>query len=132
MRLLAALTLIAIGLGGAGLYAVLARSVVSRRREFGIRLALGATPGRIRRIVMTQAAGYVLAGSLFGCLAVLAWDAAFAPSVRSQAELPGAWLADPAVLAGIAVTVLPFALLASIAPIRRTLDINPAQVLGDH
>jgi ABC-type antimicrobial peptide transport system permease subunit len=50
-----------------GLFSVLSAAVVARRREFGIRVALGIEPARLRRLVMSDAAGLAIVGLAFGC-----------------------------------------------------------------
>jgi ABC-type antimicrobial peptide transport system permease subunit len=52
-----------------GLYGVLAYNVARRRREFGIRLALGAEPGHIRGLVAREAVGVLVIGTLIGLAA---------------------------------------------------------------
>ena len=129
-RMLLALTVIAVGLGGVGLYAVMTRLVVSRRREIGIRMAVGATPGQVRRILFGQALRYVSIGSIAGTAAVIAWDVAFAPSVRAREVLPGVRLADPLVIVTIAAAVVVLAVAASVVPLRRAQAISPSLALG--
>lgn len=125
-RMLLALTIIAVGLGAVGLSAVMTRLVGSRRREIGIRLAVGATPGQVRRILLRQALRYVSIGTVAGTAAVIAWDLAFAPTARAR----GVHLADPFVIATIAVAVAAVAVVASIAPIRKAQAISPSLALG--
>lgn len=125
-RMLLALTIIAVGLGAVGLYAVMTRQVGSRRREIGIRMAVGASPAQVRRLLLRQTFGYVSMGTLAGTVAVIAWEIAFAPSVRAR----GVPLADPIVIATIAVVVVAIAGAASIAPLRRARAISPSLALG--
>jgi putative ABC transport system permease protein len=66
LGLFAALALI---LGGIGVYGVLSHSVVRRRREIGVRLALGATPARVGRSVVAESAGLVAGGLVLGIIA---------------------------------------------------------------
>jgi len=127
--LLLALTLIAVGLAAAGLFAVINRMVAGRRREFGVRLALGASASDVARLVVGNAAKYVAYGAVAGIAAAIAWDAAFGVSARSQTTLPGARLADPIVLLAIAGVLAAVALLASLAPVRRALGVDPLAVL---
>ncbi|HTM30251.1 MAG TPA: ADOP family duplicated permease [Vicinamibacterales bacterium] len=127
--LLLALTLIAVGLAAAGLFAVINRMVAGRRREFGVRLALGASASDVARLVVGNAAKYVAYGAVAGIAAAIAWDAAFGVSARSQTTLPGARLADPIVLLAIAGVLAAVALLASLAPVRMALGVDPLAVL---
>jgi predicted permease len=127
--LLLALTVIAVGLAAAGLFAVINRMVAARRREFGVRLALGASATDVARLVAGNAVKYVAYGAVAGIAAAIAWDAAFGVSARSQTTLPGARLADPIVLLAIAGVLAAVALLASLAPVRRALGVDPLAVL---
>jgi putative ABC transport system permease protein len=129
-RMLLALTIIAVGLGAVGLYAVMTRLVGSRRREIGIRMAIGASPGQVRGLLSRQAVRYASIGTLAGTMAVIAWDIAFAPSVRAREALPGAALADPLVIVATAAVVMVIALAASIIPMRRAQAISPSLALG--
>lgn len=129
-RLLLALTVIATSLAGVGLYAVIARTVGSRRRELGIRMAVGATPARLCRIVLGEALRLAALGSVAGVLAVIGWDLAFFDSVRAGEIVPGVQLADPAVLLMLAGAVAALAVAASLVPLRRVGAITPALTLG--
>jgi putative ABC transport system permease protein len=129
-RMLLALTIIAVGLGAVGLYAVMTRLVGSRRREIGIRMAIGASPGQVRGILARQAVRYASIGTLAGTISAIGWDMAFAPSVRAREALPGATLADPLVILATAGVVIVIALAASIIPMRRAQAISPSLALG--
>ena len=59
--------LLTLALSALGIYAVVAGSVARRVREIGIRLALGARPGQLRRMILAQSAAPVAAGLLIGC-----------------------------------------------------------------
>src|SRR5262249_5942775 len=62
----AAFAILATVLAAIGLYGVIAYTVAQRTREFGLRMALGATPGRLRRMVLGQVAVMTLVGGLIG------------------------------------------------------------------
>jgi len=83
----------------------------------------------VARLVVGNAAKYVAYGAVAGIAAAIAWDAAFGVSARSQTTLPGARLADPIVLLAIAGVLAAVALLASLAPVRRALGVDPLAVL---
>lgn len=68
----AAFASLATVLAAVGLYGVLAFNVTQRRRELGLRLALGETPSGVRRLIMTQLARIAAAGSLVGLLGAIA------------------------------------------------------------
>ncbi len=106
-----------------GVYALRAQAVAARRREFGIRLALGATAGQVTRLVVAQGAAQVVAGLTLG--AAGAWWA-------SGAIEP--WLFDVAVTdvapAGVAVLLLGgSAIAASWWPARTAGRVSPSETL---
>jgi ABC-type antimicrobial peptide transport system permease subunit len=102
-----------------GLYGVMAYGVAQRTREFVIRLALGARPGELRRLVMRGGLAMVAAGLVVGILA-----AAFATRLLATA-LDGVNRLDPATFAGVALVLLAVATLASSLPARRATRIDP-------
>lgn len=106
-----------------GLAAVLARAVTSRRREFGVRMACGATPARVAAQVTREAAWLVGVG-IAGGLVLSAWFIGLV-----QARLYGVEATDPASVALIVVGTLAVGLLAAIIPARRAAAVAPAEVL---
>ena len=72
MRLTIAFATVALLLAGVGLYGVLARQVEERRQEFGVRLALGARPSRVARLVTSDAVRALAVGLAIGMLSA-AW-----------------------------------------------------------
>lgn len=118
-------TLAALGLSLAlaGVYAVVATSVARRRREFAIRVAVGARPGDLMRLVLTEQGGLLLrAGGVGLVLAV-----ATAMAVRGL--LLGVGAADPRTLLSAACGVGTVALLASLPGARRAATVDPAPLL---
>jgi putative ABC transport system permease protein len=126
-RLLAMLALffavVALLLAGVGIYGVLDYSVFKRRREIGIRMAIGAQATHIVRGVTFQMLGWVLAGSVVG----LALGIASARYIDSL--LYGVKPTDATALATPAGALLAAAVLASLAPVIRALRIDPVYVL---
>jgi predicted permease len=126
-RLLAMLALffaaVALLLAGVGLYGVLDYSVLQRRREIGIRMALGAQAGDIARRVTVDVFSMVLAGALAGLALGMA-------SVRYIEKLlyqvKGA---DLGLLALPSITILAAALLAAAPAVIRAVRIDPATML---
>src|SRR6185312_3918211 len=72
MRLASAFALVALALASVGVYGVMAYSVARRRQEFGVRLALGAEPGRVVAGVMREGLRLAAAGTLAGVVVALA------------------------------------------------------------
>ena len=106
-------------LGGIGLYGVLAYFVLHRRREIGVRVALGADAGRVQRMVVAR--GLSLAGA--GILAGLAGALVLTRFMRGV--LFGVGTTDLPTFAGVTVTLLGVAFLASWIPARRASRVDP-------
>jgi predicted lysophospholipase L1 biosynthesis ABC-type transport system permease subunit len=126
-RLLARLALffgmVALLLAGVGLYGVLDYSVLQRRREIAIRMALGAQAGDIARRVTVDVFGMVLAGALAGLVLGMA-------SVRYiETLLYQVKATDPWTLALPALTIPAAALLAALPPVIHAVRVDPATTL---
>lgn len=120
-----ALGLAAALMSGIGLYGVVAFQVNQRRREFGVRAALGSSPGRIVRLAMGAAGRSVALGILLGapfCVALSVFLRATVPALRSF-DL-ASYAAVPAALA-VLVTA------ASALPAFRAARVDPAVVLRE-
>jgi predicted permease len=113
-----ALALVAVGLGG-----LVGYSVASRHREFGVRLALGATPARVRRRVLAEALLLVGTGVTLG----IACATATANAIRTL--LFGVEPLDAATYAGAVLLFCFIGLAASWWPARRASGVNPAEAL---
>jgi predicted permease len=123
MALLGAFSLIALVLSSAGLYGVIAYSVTQRTREIGVRVALGAAPRNIMRLVVGNGLGLAGAGVAIGLVGALAATRAL------RGLLYGVTPGDPVTLGGIALLVGAIAVLASYVPARRALRIDPTEAL---
>jgi len=109
----------AVFLAALGIFGVLSYSVVQRSREIGIRVALGAHPQDVLRMVLGHAAGLALVGVLVGLAGALALSRA----IRSLLfELSPT---DPLTLGSMAVLLGAVALLASYLPARRATRVDP-------
>jgi putative ABC transport system permease protein len=111
-------------LASIGLYGVLLYATEQRTREIGIRVALGANPGKVFAMVARQSFQLVAAGVLIG-LAV----AAIAVRPLSMFLVPEVRPADPMNFAAVACVLALVAALASAAPTVRALRVNPAVAL---
>ena len=116
---------LALLLAGIGLYGVTAYAVSRRRTEIGIRLALGAQPGGVIRLVLRRVALLVGAGVVAGGLTSL-WAARFAGSL-----LYGLQPRDPWTLGAAAAVLVGVGALAGWLPARRASRIDPARVLRE-
>ena len=123
MVLVAAYALIALGVATVGIFGVAAYQVAQRTNEFGVRLALGATPGRLLRLVLLQAARVASIGLLTG-LAI-----SFATNRLLASRLFGLTPHDPILLMSVSVLLLGIALFASLIPARRAARTNPMEAL---
>jgi putative ABC transport system permease protein len=112
-----------VALAAAGLYSVMAQTVARRRRELAIRLALGAQPIDIGRMVVREAVTLGLVGVTGGVVAALAAGRV----VRRL--LYGVGAADPITFAVVPLLVLAVTIAATIAPTRRSLRTNPIEAL---
>jgi putative ABC transport system permease protein len=110
-------------LASVGLYGVIAYGVTARSREFGVRLALGATPSVVSRLVLQN--GSVLAAS--GVVAGLGGAVALALAMKSL--LYGVPPLDPVNFIAATAMLFGVALAASYFPARRASLTDPAQVL---
>jgi predicted permease len=110
-------------LSALGLYGVMSRGVAERRREFGIRAALGAKPISVAALITREALLLSALGSAAG-IAAAVWLARFLES-----RLFGVKTFDPASLAIAAGVALAMALVASAAPARRAAAVNVVEEL---
>ncbi|MBI4873225.1 MAG: ABC transporter permease [Acidobacteria bacterium] len=116
-------------LASVGLAGVTAYSVTRRRREIGIRIALGARRADILGLVMKEGAVLILIGSLIGFLAARAGIRFLSATLSIIARTAGASASDPVLLAGTPLLVAILALIACYLPARRSLGIDPAVAL---
>ena len=123
--------LLAVGFAGAalllsalGIYGVLAYRVAQRRREFGVRLALGSSAAGLFRLVLSEGALLVGAGLALGIAGTLAVRRALA------AQLYGIQAGDPLVAVAVVAVLTAVALAACALPARRATQVDPVQALN--
>jgi ABC-type antimicrobial peptide transport system permease subunit len=126
-RLLATLALffaiVALLLAGVGLYGVLHYAVVQRRREIGIRIAVGAQAGGIARVVTADVFVMVAAGAVFG-LGLGMLSARYVESLFYQVKAT-----DLQMLALPSLAVFLGASLAALRPVMNAVKIDPVEML---
>ncbi len=107
----------------AGVYAVISHSVLQRRREIGIRIALGGRPESIRTMILRQGTAAAIAGVSAGAFAAWALSRVFAGRVHgvSAADLP--------TLAAVAVLLVAATLAACYFPARKATRVDPCLTL---
>lgn len=137
MVLLTVFSLLAAALAAIGLYGVMAFTVTQRAKEMGVRLALGATPGEVQRMVMGQGMRLALVGVGFGLAAAVALTNLL-KALDSQAAvgatdklLFNVSAHDPLTFVIIPMLLLAVTLLASWVPARRATMLDPVEALRE-
>jgi predicted permease len=125
MLLAVSFACVALFLAAIGIYGVLAYQVSQRRREIGIRMALGAETGSIFAMVLGEGAIIVLAGTLAGLVG------AFALRQTLQSQLYEIGAMDPRVVVSVAVVLVAVAMVACLVPARRAAKTDPVVALND-
>jgi hypothetical protein len=123
MQLTAGFAALALLLGALGIYAIVAYSVAERRREIGIRLALGAQPRTVLRQVVRSALGLAAAGAALGSVSALGLTRFLA------SLLFGVEPTDAATFAAMAALLIAVAALAAWLPARRVMRVDPVNAL---
>ena len=113
----------ALALAASGIYGVVAMGVAGRRREIGLRLALGATPPAVSRLVVRQTMWPVLSGGAVGLLLALGGGRAM------SSFLFGVSASDPMTLLATILVLLASATTAGYLPARRASRLDPTAAL---
>ena len=121
--LLAAFATLALLLAAVGIYGVMAYAVARRTHEIGTRMALGAQPKDVLRLVLGQGARLTIYGVIIGAVAALVLTR-FMASI-----LFGVGASDPVTFAGVAILLAAVALGACYIPARRAMRIDPMAAL---
>jgi putative ABC transport system permease protein len=116
---------LALLLAALGLYGIVAQAVSARRTEIGLRMALGAQPMGIVRLVFHRIGVLIVAGLALG-LAGSWWAARFIAPLLFQVEAR-----DPTTFAGTAAVLVAVGVLAAWVPARRAAGLDPATVLRE-
>jgi hypothetical protein len=123
MLTLGVVSALALILGAVGVYGVLSYVVAQRTREIGVRMALGATAGVVRREIVAQGARVVLVGVVSGVVAALA-------STRLLGTLLfGVKPMDPLVFSAMSLMMIGIGVVASYMPARRASAVDPLEAL---
>ena len=116
---------LALLLAAIGLYGVMSHSVSRRRTEIGIRMALGAEPAVIQRLVLRRV-GLLLGVGVTAGLALSIWASEFVQAMLFQLDAQ-----DPVTIGGAALTLVLVAVTAAWIPARRAARLDPSAVLRD-
>jgi putative ABC transport system permease protein len=121
--LLGAFAVVALLLAAVGIYGILANAVRQRTHEMGIRLALGASPGAVFRLVIGQGMGLAVIGTVVGL------GVAFALTRYLESLLYEVKPTDPLTFGGVAFLLIAVAILACYLPARRATQVDPLVAL---
>ncbi|HEX4469363.1 MAG TPA: ADOP family duplicated permease, partial [Gemmatimonadaceae bacterium] len=121
--LLTGFSLVALLLSGIGLYGVMSSAVRQQTRDIGVRVALGATPGDVYRLVLREAAWIVGVGAVVGLVGSVLGGRVLAAQLFEVSPL------DPLSLAGAAALLLAIGMGAAMIPARRATQVDPAIAL---
>jgi predicted permease len=113
----------ALVLAAAGVFGVMAHSVSRRTREFGVRVALGATSGNVLLMVLEQGMRTILIGLAIGI------SGSFALTRTVSSLLFGVTATDPVTFVGVTILLVAVALLACYIPARRATKVDPMEAL---
>jgi putative ABC transport system permease protein len=125
MLLAAGFAAVALFLAAIGIYGVLAYQVSQRRREIGIRMALGAEQASIFNLVLREGGLIVALGAVFGVIG------AFFLRQTLQSQLYETGAMDPRVVGAVAVMLIVVAMIACVVPARRAAKTDPLIALTD-
>jgi ABC-type antimicrobial peptide transport system permease subunit len=124
MFVAAAFAVVALLLAAVGIYGVLAYGVAQRRREIGIRLALGSTTGRVFGLVLGDGVKMIVVGLIAGLAGM------FAVAKSIEGLLFGVRPLDPLVVAVVALVLAIVAIAATLLPARRAARVNPTTAIN--
>jgi ABC-type antimicrobial peptide transport system permease subunit len=122
-NLLGVMGILAVVLAAVGLYGVIAYAVSQRTQEMGIRLALGASPRDLLRMVLRQGLLVTSFGMAIGLVV------AFAATGFMRSLLPGIQPRDPLTFVAVPLALLVIAIVAAVIPARRAGAVDPVVAL---
>jgi putative ABC transport system permease protein len=128
-RFLTAIAVFFVGLAallaGAGVFGVLSYSVATRQRELGVRVALGARAGQVRRLIFGRAGTLIAAGGGLGLIAGIGVGRLVAASLNGVPPI------DPMTVVTVAVVIAAIGGLAAWLPAERAARVDPIVVLRE-
>jgi putative ABC transport system permease protein len=121
--LLSTFGIVALALAGIGLYGIMASAVREQTRDIGVRMALGATPGRVRGEVLRRAMLVCASGAATGIAGALAASRLIASLLFEVSPT------DPIALLGACAALLGVAAVAAYVPAHHASHVDPARAL---
>jgi putative ABC transport system permease protein len=125
LLLISVFAIVALSLAGVGLYGVLSTSVRQRTSEIGVRMAMGAKPADILRLIVLQGLRLSVVGIVLGLIAAITLGRVI------SAMLVGIKPTDPVTFAAVAAGFLAVSILASWLPARRAAILDPVKALRE-
>ena len=123
VRVLGAFAILTLLLAASGVFAVISQSIAQRTRELAVHLAIGATPGRVLRMVLAREAKLIAAAAVSGVgFTVLVTHTLFVEMTRLSAITPSMWIGALGLSAGMAAIAVASATL-------RIVRLDPASIL---
>jgi ABC-type antimicrobial peptide transport system permease subunit len=126
LALAATFGVVALLLAALGVYGVLAYLVAQRRREIGIRIALGSSERAVFKLVLGEGLALTFGGLALGGIGALV----VGQTLTNQVYGISPW--DPWILAGVALVTAAIALLACVSPAARAARVDPMVVLAEN
>jgi putative ABC transport system permease protein len=123
IRMLGSFAAVAVLLAAVGIHGLLAFAVSQRTHEFGVRIALGAQPAHLARMVLRQGAFLAMAGSVPGLFL------AYAAGKSLQGLLAGVGPGDPVTFASVVVLTIGMTIAGCFVPALRVLRVNSVEAL---
>jgi putative ABC transport system permease protein len=123
MSLLSLFATLALTLATVGIYGVISYAVSQRTREIGVRMALGANPRDVLRLILGEGLKLVLAGVLLGIIAALAMTRLLATM------LYGVSVTNPVIFSSVVLLLVAVSLAACFVPARRAMRVDPIVAL---
>jgi ABC-type antimicrobial peptide transport system permease subunit len=123
MSLLSLFATLALTLATVGIYGVISYAVSQRTREIGVRMALGANPRDVLRLILGEGLKLVLAGVALGIIAALAMTRLLATM------LYGVSVTNPVIFSSVVVLLVAVSLAACFVPARRAMRVDPIVAL---
>ena len=116
-------------LASIGLAGITAYAVARRKKEIGIRMALGARKAQVLRLVMNEGAALVAVGTVLGFAGAFLISRALSSLTEQLAQAFGAGTGDPVLLIGAPLLLAGLTMLACYLPARRSAEVDPLVAL---